>query len=197
MISLPTPIPSQITNAITNAHSHAFLQDDFNNMVTFNVLSDESDTDNNEVTNHAIESGSPVSDHVIGRPKQLNLNIILSDDDILFFNPPSGLSDLALFETISERLQTLWTWNNNKTLLTYCSYTQDYADMVIESIIRRQTLEFGSGIGISIILKQLNIVDSGTTGVFQQTNNSGVADKGKNSNNAPLQSQAFTQVHSQ
>jgi hypothetical protein len=190
MISLPGVIPAKISDAVFGDRTHAFLSDGLNEVV-FNVLRDESDTDTNEVTQHAIESGSPVTDHVIGRPKSLTLNIVFSDEDILFVNVPTSQEDLFLFEPISERKQTLQGWNDNKDLLTYYSHDEDYEDVVIESISRNHTLEYGSGIGLTITLKQVNIVESAmVTTQNQALNKKGAEQSG--ASQSGLQSQAYT-----
>jgi len=151
---LAVDIVSQIGSAIQGRNAQAFLSDGTKD-VLFNVTISTKESDTNKITTHAIEKGADVTDNVIESPKGFSFTAVLSDDDIKLLNPGSFFED-----SIEDRLQTINDWLSDKTLLTYYGHETDFESVVIESITRNKSGSFGSGLGLDISIKQLNIVES-------------------------------------
>jgi hypothetical protein len=153
---------SGLTKTIFGGRAHAYLSDEIDD-VLFNVVVDESTSDSNDVTAHAIEDGSDVEDHVVGKPRTFAINIILSDDTIDLLDPMSVVNRFTA--TIKDREEILEDWNELKKVLTYYAVDRDIEDVVIQSMTRRKSLDTGSGLGFSLTLCRVNIVDSDTVNV--------------------------------
>ena len=154
------PIVSQISNAVSRTRTRVFLSDGGMSHLLLNVLKDFTENDSNEITNYAIEDGSDISDHIFQKPKTINLNAVLTDEIDNTQDVEEFINSLT--STIDNRMKMLQGWLDDKTTLTYCGYDNDIKDVLIESISRNSNQETGSGLNISISLKQINIANSMT-----------------------------------
>lgn len=163
-------LTTKISDAITGKRERCFLSDDTNS-VLLNVVVDDSEIHPIDITNHAIEDGSDISDSTWQRPLQMSLNCVLTDSisDII-----SGWSEMSL-TSMEDRKKILKTWMDDKTVLTFYSWDTTYKNMLIENIDYRRSLETGNGMGMELTLKQVNIAESqvAQVGLTQST------DKGK------------------
>ncbi|EQA35203.1 hypothetical protein LEP1GSC047_1718 [Leptospira inadai serovar Lyme str. 10] len=104
-------------------------------------------------TNHAIEKGADVTDHINYEPLTMHLTAIISDSNYFPFFHLRG--------TVEDRLAMLETWMMSKEILNYSVY--DYGtikNVFIESYKEDSTIDTGDGRQIELTLKQIIIVDS-------------------------------------
>ena len=165
------PIISSLTDALLGNKPRAYLTDGHNNIL-FNVLTEESESDTCEITDHAIESGSSVSDHSWLKPKELSLKIILTDDIVSLDDPIQALAEgmtlSGFIKSIPDRMDTLQIWLYQKTLLTYMAHLPgpvEDLDFVVQSVTRTHNTEVGDNIALDLVLKQVTIAESLTSNV--------------------------------
>jgi len=144
----------------------SFFSDGQNN-VLLNVLKDFSRVNRVDVTEHAIEEGLNVNDNIDNKLTTYSLKAILTDWDIeskdpVFYKFP---------ENITERLETFKKWRDEKTLVTYYG-DEDIESLCITSIEDYIDSSIGDGVGLSISMQKLNIVESQNQG----TKNKGEVD---------------------
>lgn len=156
-------IVEQISDAIKGQRTRAFLSDGVDDIILDVVISDN-ESDTLQVTRHTIEDGSDITDHVNTKPKKFSVEAIFTDDDLDLLNPGSFFN-----KTISERLDVINAWIEQKIVLTYYGHTKDFEDVVIESIGRKKALATGEGISISLKIAKINIVESIQTDVTIKT----------------------------
>jgi len=149
----------QLNDVVKGQKTQAFLSDGVND-VLFNVTKSTSEGDSNQVTQHAIEKGADVTDNVIQSPKSFSFTAILSDNDIRLSNPRGFFED-----SIEDRKQTIDTWLDEKTLLTYYGHETDFENVVIESINRSKDSSVGEGLSLDMSIRQLNIVEATTVDI--------------------------------
>jgi hypothetical protein len=123
----------------------------------------EGTNDSNDITSHAIEDGSDISDHVISKPRTFSLDVVLSDEIIDAQDPNSIINRFTA--TIKDRLGIIENWLTNKDVLTYYAFEEDFEDVVIQSISKKKSLDVGSGVGLNIVLMRINIADSESVNV--------------------------------
>lgn len=154
---------SQIQDAIRGSKPRAFISDSTNEVLIDVVMSD-TESDTMQVTRHAIEEGSDVTDHIIESPKEFSFDAILTDDDLDTSDPNSFKN-----KKIDERLKIIQTWIDNKTVLSYYGHDVDLDYVVIQSINRVKAQDTGEGIKLSLSLTKITIAKSQTTEVSIKT----------------------------
>jgi len=150
-------LTEKISDAITGGRSHAFLSDG-----TWDVLFDSvrnfTENDSYTVSDHAIETGSDISDHVLSNPKIINFSAVITDDDFSLTDV-SGFSD----PTIEDRFDILDLWQDDKPLLTYYGHDKDYENLILTDVTRNKDLDVSNGWGVDISLKVVSVVSSSTS----------------------------------
>ena len=171
-------LSSKISDAITGQRERCFLSDGSLD-VLLNVTVDDSEDHSVDITNHAIEDGSDIVDNTWQKPIELSLNCILSDEltDLLDWS-------IMAKTKIEDRKYILQTWMELKQILTYYSWDTDYENMLIESINYKRSLDYGSGIGLTLNLKEVRIVETQVVAL------SGSTDKGKQNTGSSTKSGA-------
>jgi hypothetical protein len=172
-------IVEQISDAFRGQRTRAFLSDGTRDVI-FNSTLKTTETDTNKVTSHAIEQGADVTDHVIESPKDFSFTAVLSDNDLQITNPS------AFFEaTIEDRKQIFDKWLKDKTILTYYGHETDIENVVIKSITRNKSANFGEGLGLDIKIKKINVVESAEVEIdFEVVTKKGRTAKKTDKNNA-------------
>ena len=172
-------LTSKISDAFSGRRQRCFLSDEIDS-VLLNVTMDDSEDQSVDITNHAIEDGSDIVDNTWQKPLSLSLNCVLSDDI-------SDLTDWSIMAktSINERKKILKSWMDDKIILTLYSWDTDYENMLVESVSYKRSQQTGTGVGLQLNLKQVNIVETQLV-----ENITVVADKGKQ----PVSSTAKTGV---
>jgi hypothetical protein len=156
-------LSEKISDAIQGTRSRTFLSDGDND-VLFNSTLSIQESQSAQITTHAVEKGSDVQDHIKYDPETVTLSIVITDDDLSVTDPMSFLN-----KTVSERLDQLKTWRDERELLTFYSYEKDYEDFAIESFGSDQSIDYGSGRSLSLTLKKIVIASSVTVDITTPT----------------------------
>lgn len=147
-------VVERISDAISGQKTRAFLSDGIDDVV-FDVIITENDSDSLNVTRHAVEDGSDVTDHVNSTPRKFSIDAILTDADLDVLNPVSFLN-----KTIDERLDVIDKWIKKKKVLTYYGHDKDIEDVIVQSISRKRSQSTGDGLEVSLSIDKINIVSS-------------------------------------
>ena len=163
-----------ISSAIRGSKPRAFMSDGTNE-VLFDVILSDVESDQLQVTRHAIEDGADVTDHVIDNPKDFSFEAVLTDDDIDPLDPNTFKN-----KKIDERLKIIQGWLDNKTILSYYGQDNDYSSVVISGIARNKAQGIGEGIRLSIGLAKITIAKSQVSEITVKTTTAkGKSAKGK------------------
>ncbi len=152
----------------------------------------EGSTHTASVTNHAVEKGLNIGDHVRSNPDSFSVKTILVDKNIT-----GGLSDAvsAIVDplTVKKKIKKLKQWRNDGALLKYSGpvfsglvmngYDIAAQNLVLTSITISRTQETGAGIDLSLSLQQVTIAQSMTQEIklpqgAKNTTNKGQTEKG-------------------
>jgi len=144
----------KISSAIFGNRPHAFIGDDTDN-IFFDAILSFSETDNYNVTSHAIEEGGDIADHIDSKPKMINFTAILTDDDWSVLDPASFVN-----LTIEDKFLILEDWKETKPLLTYYGHTFDIENLVLTSVIKNKSVNNGDGWELSISMQCVNVAVS-------------------------------------
>jgi len=147
----------KISSAIFGGRAHAFISDGTDDIVFDAVLS-FAETDDYKVTEHAVESGGDISDHIDAKPKKISFTALLTDDDWSALDPTSFFN-----ANIQERFNTLERWKIEKPVLTYYGHNTDIENLVLSSVSRNKSVDSGEGWEISVGMQYLNVAVSTTT----------------------------------
>ncbi len=165
--------------------------------VTVDAVITERHRFDNLITSHPIEDGSPVSDHIVNQPVELQMEGRISDTPLVALDSigsgAAGLigTELGLDSTVlagassllgaslpgrSKRAyQELVALYVSRTLFTVISGINEYENMVFESLEFPRAAQDGRSLRFRAVLKELIIV-----GVSVQTNADNVAEEVQN-----------------
>ena len=169
-------LTSKISEAIFGGHEHAFLSDGKKTVLINTVLTINLD-DTSNITKHAIEKGSDVTDHIVTDPQLITVSGILSDEDFSLTDP-TGFGN----ETIADRKKILDDWKITKPILTYHGHEYDIENVEIQSLSWGKNESTGSGVNFNVTLTVVNIAETQTTtalknDVTQKGNTAKASDK--------------------
>lgn len=182
-------LTGKISSAIFGGREHAFISDGTDDIV-FNTVLNFTETDNYQVTSHAIEDGGDVADHIEAKPKEISFSGVLTDDDWSVLDPTSFVN-----ENVQGKFNTLDRWREEKPILTYYGHKTDIENVVLTSVIRNKSLDTGNGWGIDIGLIVVNIATIETTETGVST--SAVNKKGATAKDSATKEGAATEKKSQ
>jgi hypothetical protein len=128
--------------------------------VEFDVLVSSNETLAAEVPDYPVEDGFSVTDTIITKLKELNMTLYLSDNPVTWYNRLG--SGPGRVQMVEGQLRSLFA---ERKLLTVLTSTDRYQNMCITSVGIEKTKENGSGRGISVSMKQVNITGRQTAGV--------------------------------
>lgn len=112
---------------------------------------------NSEITEHPIQNGSYINDHVINQPATLTMDCFISDHPQklnILQTLTRRLSLLSFSQRAFEYLNYLW---REKKLLTVVSSLKIYRRMAIENITFDRNQETSNALRFQITLKQVRI----------------------------------------
>ncbi len=140
------------------------------------------------LTNHYVENGSVISDHILLQPISLSLVGSVTDDSIdivgyaqSFFNLPkfniSNISNRGAKQVAAYELLT--GLHNSKSLVTVVAYLDTFTDMAIENLTFNNDANTGNRLFFKIELKKANFATVKTVNVGTLSD-SGNINSGKN-----------------
>ncbi len=141
-----------------------------------------------KLTDHYVEDGSVISDHILLQPISLSIEGSITDDSIdivgyaqSFFNLPSfissnlsnkGAKQVAAYELLTGLY-------NSKSLVTVVAYLDTFTDMAIENLVFPNDANTGNRLFFKIELKKANFATVKTVNVGTLSG-SGNINSGKN-----------------
>jgi len=102
---------------------------------------------NAEITDHAVEGGSFIQDHIVNAPKRLNMTCMITDTP---FGRESGQFAQDAFETL-EKIY------DSRTLITIVSGFKVYSNMAIETLTMPKLRE--GALRFTVALKQITLTN--------------------------------------
>lgn len=122
--------------------------------LSFDATVQEQHTRDAETTEHPVEDGASITDHVRIKPDRLQMEAYLSN------SPLTGTATDGRAEGLYEQLRLL---QESATLLTVLTTLRTYESMVIESLgVPRSAKEAGA-VHLNITLKQIRLVQNKTS----------------------------------
>lgn len=141
-----------------------------------------------KLTNHYVEDGSVISDHILLQPTEFSLVGSVTDDSIdivgyaqSFFNLPkfniSNISNRGPKQVAAYELLT--SLYNSKSIVTVVAYLDTFTDMAIENLTFNNDANTGNRLFFKIELKKANFATVKTVNVGTLSG-SGSINSGKN-----------------
>jgi hypothetical protein len=127
--------------------------------VTLDAVINEDVEHSVTVTDHPIESGSSVSDHIRDNPDTITITGIVS-------RTPANLIDVAIATATLDfnRHETVWqklrTWIKEHTLVTVTTPIKTWEHMAIQSLTRSRTADVGEVAQFTLKLREITKVYS-------------------------------------
>ena len=146
----------------------------------------ESYSYNNDITDHPVENGSAIQDHIRTKPQEITITGIISDDPISYE---------AMYEDIRDFLKDE---NSNRSLLAYTFfkyistsrapvtiYTKNeiYVDYYIKSFSENKTKATAHGLKFTATFKEVQFVDTDFVETKADTLAADVANRAQKKNN--------------
>ena len=119
--------------------------------VTFDLILSESHNISNEVSEHPVEDGSVISDHIKNNLENGSLTVMVSNFSLNIFT--SVLSDRA--QDAYDEIVRIW---KNRELVTIVSVLKVYDDVAITDVSTARSADTGSAIVMDIGFKKVKIV---------------------------------------
>ena len=128
-----------------------------------------------DVSTHAIEDGTDITDNINLNPYTISLDITLTDSK-------SGFEFIQDRKTVKEKMDQILEWRSNKTILVFFfdktifnknkKNSGALDSVVIKSLRESRTKDLGNGLGITLTLQEILLPSA----ALEST---GVANKGK------------------
>lgn len=122
--------------------------------LAFDATVTEQHTSDAEITDHPVETGANISDHVRSKPDRLQMDAFLSN------SPLTGTAEPGRAENLYEQLRLL---KESATLLTVLTTLRTYENMAIESLGVPRTAKEAGAVHINITLRQIRLVTNKTS----------------------------------
>lgn len=110
------------------------------------------------VTEHAVEEGANISDHIRKLPAELRLEAVVTDSPIVFARSISEPADRpqVAYEILLDILDA-------KQLIQVITSKRSYDNMALRSVGMTRTASDGDGLRFALAFRELRIVESETT----------------------------------
>ncbi len=183
-------LPSGFTAPHPSNRTAYILLDDGTSPIRFDVVTQETHTLVNDITEHPVESGANVTDHVRSQLDTIALEVFVSnapispfdrfsfgdvgsvkslpfvgagldvDDPRLANSSASTLQFDSATDNVSETYRALREAKENATLVTVVTPLWDYQSMVIKSVSIPRTAAEGDGAKMTVEFKQIRLVET-------------------------------------
>ena len=154
---MPSLAPNILARGQTKIYAELFPAE----IVTFDALISDNTDVSVTVTDHPIEDGADVTDHIRDNPDKLKI-------DILHSQTPANIPDLVLATANPSffRHEDVWAqlkeWIKAHALVTVATSVTTWHHMAIESLSRQRTAAIGHAVEASITLKEIVKIKSST-----------------------------------
>lgn len=162
------------TQTIEPADSGEYTSRAFDHTLEFDCVTNETHEGASVLTEHAVETGAPISDHKRADPDRITVEAIVTQTP-LGAPPPSGYGTTTVVETTSERgtvafstdfdrigdvLDTLRRLRLEATAVTLSTRYHTYEDVQITRVTQPRAPEDGHSARITIELQQVRVATS-------------------------------------
>lgn len=162
----------------------------FNKTIIGDLILDASHIENikysSKLTDHYVENGSVISDHILLQPVSLSLEGSITDDSIdivgyaqnIFNLPKISFANTILSNKGAKQVaayELLTSLYNSKSLVTVVAYLDTFTDMAIENLVFPNDANTGNRLFFKIELKKANFatVKMVNVGTLSGSTNSG------------------------
>lgn len=114
----------------------------------------------NTITDHPIEAGGFVTDHVYENPRVLDVTGEITDSPVSFFSALNGISNRRI--EAKDQLVALY---EAREVITVVTGLEIYDDMVMENLTFPRNQQTGQRLQFSVTFKQISLVASEIVGV--------------------------------
>jgi hypothetical protein len=134
-------------------------------VIQFDCSVEEVHTQEAEATNHAVEDGSEITDHIRALPIGLQLQGIITDTPIVFLaslraTSPLTTDVLPAQNRVDIAFKKLEELKNNGELIDVVTTLKTYSNMFISSISVTRNSQSGNILNVGIGLKEIRIAKS-------------------------------------
>jgi hypothetical protein len=121
---------------------------------------DEVHTDEAEITEHPIEEGSTISDHIRKLPIMLEITGLITNTPIvylasLFAKSPVQGSLIPSQDRVSDGYALLRQFMDDGSILTVSTSLRDYPNMAIQSLTVRRNKDTGQALDCTIVFREI------------------------------------------
>lgn len=118
--------------------------------INFDLLMSEQHSFNNQVSDHNVEDGSVIADHIKNELENGSLVGLITNFSIKYFGVASDRAQLAF-----DALVDLW---KSRVLVTIVTVMRVYSNVAITSCSIARTAETGNAISLNISFRKVNVV---------------------------------------
>ena len=133
--------------------------------IEFDASVQETHSNSAEITQHPVEEGADITDHIRRQPEELSVNVIVSNNPPIILaslraQPISGFGDPAT--RAEDAHQFLRTIMNNNQLVQFSTTLRDYTNMAIVSMSVDRDATTGNIANINMTLREIIIATTET-----------------------------------
>jgi hypothetical protein len=155
MASQAQPVPSKLTSLIYKTSTNQL------DSVSFEAVVTERYASRSVVTDHPVEKGANVADHVRSKPDTLTIDAIITDYPIANRQTTFGSSPTAAKGRASDVFNQLALLKAAGALVEVRSARRTYESMVIDGLDENKTKDTGRGaVRFTMTLRRVRFVDS-------------------------------------
>lgn len=135
--------------------------------VTLDCTVSESHADEVEITNHPVESGSTISDHIRKQPLVLELEGIITNTPVVFLasvqaESPVDLDFIPCRDRVSRGYEELRRIQDAGELVDVVTSLRNYSNMAIQSLGVKRDASSGNILSLSISLREVITANAST-----------------------------------
>jgi len=136
------------------------FKDAVGNEVFMNATVEFNDSYDSEITEHPVERGSNLADHVILINPSGSMQAILSDEDISLFTVAADLTGITKRVKVKERWEQMKAWRQSREVLTLTG-PETFENVMIKRFAETKRIDVGgTAKAIEIDFQVVDIIDS-------------------------------------
>lgn len=133
--------------------------------VTLDCTVSESHKDEVEITDHPVETGSTISDHIRKRPISLSLEGIVTNTPVVFLaslmaDSPVENDFIPSPDRVTRAYQELRRIQEEGEIVDVVTSLREYKNLAIESLSVSRSAETGNALNVSISLREIVLAKS-------------------------------------
>jgi len=116
--------------------------------VELDVSIDETHTAANEITQHPIEKGADITDHIRRQPNRLSIRGLVTDHPLIWMGALRNDRSIEAYEKVLEIL-------NNAELITVVTTLRQYENMALESVEVPRNSSLGYAVEMNLSFREV------------------------------------------